>query len=61
MLLKDQAKTMNDSQLADFINEWRILERRAFAMRDTRGARKSRIALACAWKEQDRRAAARRR
>ena len=55
MLFKDQVKTLSDAQLDEFVNEWRILEHRAHAMRDSRGARNSRIALACAWKEQDRR------
>ena len=55
MLFKDQVKTLTDSALEDFVSEWRILEHRAHAMRDSRGARNSRIALACAWKEQDRR------
>lgn len=55
MLFKDQVKTLTDAALENFVREWRIVQHQAHAMRDVRGARNSRIALACAWKEQDRR------
>jgi len=57
MLFKDQVKTMTGGQLQDWIAEWKIIEHRAHAMRDPRVARRASIALAVAWKEQDRRSA----
>ncbi len=57
MLFKDQVKTMTGGQLQDWIDEWKIIEHRAHAMRDPRGARRAAIALAVAWREQDRRSA----